>query len=110
MKFLFLTVLSCILGSPLSFAARAIYVQGSGSGTGYCSYNQGPYCISGVQAQAERSAVGQAEQSCRMNQGDPLSYTASCNGSCFPSVLSPQDVNTMVRCSTNCQMQCNVAN
>jgi hypothetical protein len=90
--------------------ARTTFVDGRGSGSGFCSYTQGSFCISGIKSGAERSATGQAETNCRISRGRPLSFSALCSSSCFPSILTPRDTNTLVRCNSNCRMQCEVDN
>ncbi|MBC7370243.1 MAG: hypothetical protein H7326_01685 [Bdellovibrionaceae bacterium] len=94
--------------SPSAVAAQIIYVQGRGRDMGYCNYTGGSFCLSGVKANAERGAMAQASQSCQFSRGTPLSYTASCNSSCFPNILNPGDTNVNVSCSSDCRVQCQV--
>ena len=91
-----------------SLAARTTYVRGSGSDTSFCSYNGGSFCMDGIKRNAEREAESRAEQSCRLSQGQPLSFSKYFSSSCSPSFLGPNDTNVYVRCSSECNMQCQI--
>lgn len=108
MKMLITFVLATGLAS-VSWA-RTTYETGRGQEFGYCSYSQGFFCLSNIKSRAESEAKRQADWECQMKQGTSRSYTANCNTTCFPNILSPGDQNVPVRCSSTCTVQCEINN
>lgn len=90
--------------------ARTTYETGYGQEFGICSYNQGPFCISNIKSRAEGEGKRQANWNCQMKHGNPLSFTANCNTTCFPNMLSPGDQNRSVNCRASCTVQCEIRN
>lgn len=88
--------------------ARTTYETGRGQEFGYCSGSQGSFCISGIKARSEMEAKRQADWNCQMKHGQSLSFTANCNSSCFPNIITPRDQNVSVRCSSTCTVQCEI--
>lgn len=97
-----ISLLTALVATPAW--ARSITVYGSGTETGYCSSQQGYFCIQNIKSNAEASAKRQAQWSCTSQMGRP-SYSGFCNSNCSPSMLPPNG-STWVRCSADCSMQC----
>lgn len=102
-----LMTLALLVGfSSLSWA-RTTYETGRGQEFGTCSYNQGPFCISNIKNRAEAEAKRQAAWQCQLNGGSASTFSANCNTTCFPNMLSPNDKNRPVNCRSTCTLQCN---
>lgn len=87
---------------------RITYVDGSGQYSSYCMAND-MFCSRNVQQFAERQATQDAETRCEINQGTPLTYTASCNSYCTPAYIPP-NTSTWVSCRSDCRIQCDMKN
>lgn len=103
-----LLILIFVTGFTHPSWGRTTYETGRGNEMGYCSYNQGYFCIDDIKRRAETNGKRDAEWSCQLQRGTPRSYSANCNTSCFPNYLSPNDQNTMVRCNSSCTMSCEI--
>ena len=105
-----LAIVATILFTGSIWANQTSYVNGQGRSSGFCSYTQGIFCIDDVKSASERDAQDNAEWNCRLSKGQPLTYSALCNSTCFPNTLTPNDRNTLVNCSSSCTMQCEIQN
>ncbi|HEX7676298.1 MAG TPA: hypothetical protein VF412_19140 [Bdellovibrio sp.] len=85
---------------------RTTYVSGNGQYSAYCTAND-MFCSHNVQQYAERQGIQDAETRCEINQGTPLTYTATCNTFCTPAYIPP-GTSTWVSCRADCRMQCDV--
>ncbi|QDK38026.1 hypothetical protein [Bdellovibrio sp. NC01] len=105
MKKIFLISLPLVLLGLTAFASTT-YTQGSGSASGYCRGND-YFCPRNLQDRSERDGKYQAEFQCRMDSGNPLSFTNRCNTYCSPNYIPP-DQNAYVQCRSTCTVQCQI--
>lgn len=105
MKF-FLTAFTLMVSTGAVAASHTTYVTGSGQTSAYCTAND-YFCPRNVQQASENNGKDNAAWNCRMDQGMPLSYTATCNTFCSPAYIPPNTPN-WVNCRSTCQMQCQI--
>ncbi|WP_413291232.1 hypothetical protein [Bdellovibrio sp. HCB337] len=105
-----LLVMTLLAGLTVSSAfARTTMITGRANEFGYCSYNQGRFCIDRIADRAERAAERDADWRCR-SSGGKSSLSPFCSSSCNPSFLPPGNQSTPVRCNASCTVQCETPN
>lgn len=105
-RLLLLTLVAGFVGSTA--LARMTYTSGHGQAMGYCSYNQGSFCIDRIRDSAESQGHRDAEWRCQANGGRSQTLSPNCSTSCVPGFLTPRDKNVVVRCSSSCTVNCDI--